>query len=146
MMSTTTQIGEVIDDARHDIEALLDDAPVPESDADAAILNAAARKAITLALDRLASVADRVREELFDRKEVDEEISDAKDELRAEIDTHTEEIEAVSAAADKVLGRETLDEDFDRFMLRRALRDLRAVVRVCSAPDATGTPPLWTHD
>ena len=53
-------------------------------------------------------------------------------------------VEAVSRTADKILGHETPDESWERFELRRALRNLREAVR--PATSRAPAAPLWTHD
>lgn len=112
-------------------------------------LHPAREKQILAALDAIATTTEAVREGLFDRTEVESQVDDAKTELRDKADEQVEDVrsavERVSAAADKVLGYNWFDESRDRYELRRALRDLREVVRPAPKPN-TAASPLWTHD
>lgn len=119
-------------------------------------LHPADRKTITAALNAIEPLTESVRTKLF---EIDEQIKDAvKDAVEDAVGDFDERIddvrlaaEHVSAAADRVLGCNWLDESRERYELRRALRDLREVVRHKPKTDgdslvARMAAPLWTHD
>lgn len=142
----TEQLGEQLEDVARAIRSAIDDAPRQAEESIS--LGPATLAKIENVLTCLDAAAEKVRYEVFDQKEVDEQIAEAKDAWRNALDDEVKaratEVEAVSAAADKFLGPETLDESFEKYMLRRALRDLRATTR----KNAPGRPaaPLWTHD
>jgi hypothetical protein len=150
---TCEDAASAIEHAQRTIQAAcIDNATL--DDAGLTVLDKDAPRAVDDALDRLGRLADRVREDLLDADDLADAVADKTEHLQEQLDDAGAEIreaaEAVSAAADRVLGHEPLDGDepFDHYMLRRALRDLRALVRVerhHSAGDAHGPPPLWHH-
>jgi preprotein translocase subunit SecA len=147
-MHDETKIAAGVDDARNDIFYTLEDALERDGKL---VLDTAARDEINAACDRLEALAFDIRNKLFDHNEVEDQVKEARAELREEFRSeHSSErqtIEAVSRAANKVLGHETVDESIERWELRRALRDLRALVRGGGTVGTSiGPPALWRHE